>query len=151
MMNYARQVTLETVKGLTVTELDYLHDEESNSIGALLLHIASTDFYYQKKSFEERELTEEEDKKWEAASYLGDTGREKIKGNDLKYYIDILTEERQIIYELLKEKDDEWLYKERELWGKIANHYFMWFHTFEDEIHHRGQINWLKKRLKNIS
>lgn len=149
MMNYARKVTLESVEGLTVEELDYLHDEKSNSIGALLLHIASTDFYFRKLSFEERELTEEEDKKWEAASYLGNTGREKIKGNDLKYYTDILNEERQIIYELLREKDDEWLYKESELWGKTGNNYFMWFHVFEDEINHRGQINWLRKRIKS--
>lgn len=148
MMNYARQVTLQSVKGLTVEELDYLHDEKSNSIGALLLHIASNDFYFQKLSFEERELTEDENKKWEAAALLGNKGREKIHGNDLNYYIDILNEERQIIYELLKEKDDEWLHKETEIWGKTGNNYFMWFHTFEDEINHRGQINWLRKRIK---
>ncbi len=149
MMNYARQITLDSVNGLTVKELDYLHDEESNSIGALLLHIASTDFYFQKLSFEERELTEEENKKWEAAAFLGNNGREKIKGNNLKYYTDILNEERQIIYELLKKKDDKWLHKESELWGKTGNNYFMWFHVFEDEINHRGQINWLRKRIKN--
>ena len=118
MMNYARQVTLQSVKGLTVEELDYLHDKESNSIGALLLHIASTDFFFQKLSFEERELTEEEDKKWEAASYLGNAGREKIKGNDLKYYIDILNDERSRIYELLKNKDEDWLEK-RVPYGKV--------------------------------
>lgn len=149
MMNYARKITLESVEGLTVNELDYLHDEKSNSIGALLLHIASTDFYFQKLSFEGRELTEEEEKHWAAASYLGDAGREKIQGNDLKYYTDILYEERHIIYELLREKDDEWLHKETELWGKTGNNYFMWFHVLEDEINHRGQINWLRKRIKN--
>jgi hypothetical protein len=105
MMNYARYTTLESVKGLTVKELDYLHDEESNSIGALLLHIASNDFYFQKLSFEERKLTEEEEKKWKPASHLGNAGREKIKGNDLNYYIEILNEERNRIYELLKSKE----------------------------------------------
>jgi hypothetical protein len=35
MMNYARHTTLSAVAGLGVDELDYLHDPESNSIGAL--------------------------------------------------------------------------------------------------------------------
>lgn len=149
MMNYARYVTLESVKGLTVEQLDHLHDKESNSIGALLYHIASTDFYFRILTFEERELTPEEDKKWEAASYLGEKGREQIKGNELKFYVDILNEERNKIYELLKEKDDEWLEKKMQWHKYTSNFHHIWFHAFEDEINHRGQINWLKKRLKD--
>jgi len=38
MMKYARSTTLKAVAGSSVDELDYLHDPESNSIGALLLH-----------------------------------------------------------------------------------------------------------------
>ena len=60
MMNYARQVTLHSVNGLTVKELDHIFDDKSNSIGALLLHIASVEYFYQKFTFEERDLTEEE-------------------------------------------------------------------------------------------
>jgi uncharacterized damage-inducible protein DinB len=149
MMNYARQITLESVKGLTVKELDYLHDEQSNSIGALLLHIASTDFYFQKMSLEETEFTEEELKKWKASSELGEAGREEIKGNDLNYYISILNDVRSRTYELLKEKDDVWLEKKVPYEKFESNNFHMWFHVFEDEINHRGQINWLKKRIKN--
>ncbi|MBK8551541.1 MAG: DUF664 domain-containing protein [Ignavibacteria bacterium] len=149
MMNYARYTTLGSVKGLTVEQLDYLHDKESNSIGALLYHIASTDFYFRILTFEERELTPEEDKKWEAASYLGEKGRELIKGNDLKFYVNILNEERNKVYELLKEKDDEWLEKKMQWYGNTANFHHIWFHAFEDEINHRGQISWLRKRLKS--
>jgi hypothetical protein len=28
-----------------------------------------------------------------------------------------------------------------------ANNHFKWFHVFEDEINHRGQIRWLRARL----
>jgi hypothetical protein len=35
MMNYARPTRLKAVTGLGVGELDYLHDAQSNSIGAL--------------------------------------------------------------------------------------------------------------------
>ena len=150
MMNYARYVTLASVKGLTVEQLDYLHDKESNSIGALLYHIASTDFYFRIITFEERELTPEENEKWEAPSFLGKKGREEIKGNDLEFYINVLNEERNKIYELFKDKDDEWLEKKMEWYGNTSNYHHIWFHAFEDEINHRGQINWLKKRLRKV-
>ena len=41
MMHYVRSTTLAAVAGLGIEELDYLHDPQSNSIGALLLHIAA--------------------------------------------------------------------------------------------------------------
>ena len=40
MLSYARQTTLAAVEGLTREQLDHLHDERSNSIGALLAHVA---------------------------------------------------------------------------------------------------------------
>jgi len=150
MMSYARFVTLQSVKEFTINELDYLMDEKSNSIGALLLHIASTDFYFQKLSFENRELTEEEFKIWQAAAKLGEQGRKEIRGNDLNYYIEKLNEVRNRTYELMKEKDDKWL-ETRIPFGKLeSNYYHLWFHVFEDEINHRGQINLIKKRASEL-
>ena len=43
MMNYVRSTTLSAVEGLGAGELDHLHDPLSNSIGALLSHIAATE------------------------------------------------------------------------------------------------------------
>lgn len=148
MMNHARLGTIGSVKGLTVKELDYLHDHKSNSIGALLLHIAAVDFFYQKESFEERELNDEEFNIWKAAWNLGELARKEIRNNDLDYYVNILNEVRTNTYELLKQKDDEWLEKEIPYGDHKSNNYYLWFHVFEDEINHRGQINWLKKRIK---
>jgi uncharacterized damage-inducible protein DinB len=148
MMNYARSVTIESVQSLTIPQLDFLLDEKANSVGALLLHIASTDLYYRIFSFENRELTEEEDKLWAPASYLGAPAREHIKGNSVEYYLDVLNSERNKVLELFKSVNDDWLYEEKPLWyNKPANNYFMWFHVFEDEINHRGQINLIRKRL----
>lgn len=64
MMNYARYTTLEAVKGLTVEQLDYLLDAQSNSIGALLLHYAAVEYAYQVATFEQRDLSEEELTRW---------------------------------------------------------------------------------------
>ncbi|OCT11593.1 integrase [Paenibacillus pectinilyticus] len=148
MMNYARYTTLEAVKNLSVHELDFLLDAESNSIGALLLHFAAVEYAYQVETFEKRELNEEEMSIWGAAIHLGEEGREKIKGNDLSYYVTKLNEVRERSYDLFKTVNDDWLDQQEEFWhNKQANHYFMWFHVLEDEINHRGQIRMVRKRL----
>ncbi|MBD0380240.1 DinB family protein [Paenibacillus sedimenti] len=147
MMNYARYSTLRAVEGLTTEQLDYKLDETSNSIGALLLHFAAVEVAYQLETFEHRDLNEEEMKIWGAALDLGEQGC-TIKGNPLEYYVNILNEVRTKTYEVFKTKTDEWLYEEYPFWQeRPANHYFMWYHVFEDEINHRGQIRWMKKRL----
>jgi hypothetical protein len=43
MINYARHTTLSAVADLKVDQFDYLHDPQSNSIGALVLHIAAAE------------------------------------------------------------------------------------------------------------
>jgi uncharacterized damage-inducible protein DinB len=148
MMNYARLTTLNTVKGLSRNQLDYLHDSECNSIGGLLSHIAAVEFGYQILTFEKREFTEEELNQWRPALDLGDLGRQNIKGKDLDYYINLIDKVRQKTLEEFKKRNDEWLNEETSFWGnKQANNYFKWFHVFEDEINHRGQMRWIKKRL----
>lgn len=54
ILAYARQTTLRAVEGLTIAELDHLQDGASNSIGALLAHIAVVERGYQCLTFEER-------------------------------------------------------------------------------------------------
>ncbi|MCM3783516.1 DinB family protein [Neobacillus mesonae] len=150
MMNYARYTTLEEVKGLSKDQLDFLMDDKCNSIGALLMHFAGVEYAYQIHTFERRELNEEEMIKWGPSLNLGSEGREHIKGNELQYYLNIMDEVRNQTMELFKKVDDDWLYQEEEFWyNKPANYYFMWFHVFEDEINHRGQIRMIKKRLSN--
>ncbi len=86
MMNYARHTTLSDVDGMTVEQLDYLHDSESNSIGALLLHLAAVDVWYQAATFESRDLGAEEMREWGAGLDLGAKARREIRGHDLDYY-----------------------------------------------------------------
>ncbi|MBE2218472.1 MAG: DUF664 domain-containing protein [Ignavibacteria bacterium] len=150
MMNYARSVTIDSVRNLSPSQLDFLLDEKANSIGALLMHIASTDFFFRIFSFEKRELTTEEDEEWAPASYLDEPARKHIKGNSVEYYLEVLMNERNKVLDKLKTVNDAWLYEEVPFWNnKPANNYFMWFHVFEDEINHRGQINLLRKRIPN--
>ena len=148
MMYYIRFVTLESVKNLSVARLDYQIDEKSNSIGSLLKHIAATEYFFQSLTFEKRELNDMEIEKWKSALQLGESGRKNIRGNNLEYYLDILNRTRAQTLDIFKTKNDDWLYEVIPFWNnKPSNNYFFWFHVFEDEINHRGQINWLKKRI----
>lgn len=148
MMNYARFTTVEEVKDLSIEQLDFLLDPESNSIGALLLHFAAVEYAYQVATFEQRGLNEEELKEWGPALNLGQEGRDHIRGHQIDYYFAKMEQVRLQTLHYLKSVDDEWLYIEEPFWyNQHANYYFMWFHVFEDEINHRGQIRMIRKRL----
>ena len=143
---YARHTTLAAVQGLSVAELDHLHDDSSNSIGALLAHIAVVERGYHCLTFEERRPSAQEQAAWEPALTLGAEGRRLLCGKPLEHYAEALSEARRLTLEGLAARDDDWL--ERPLRAAPAmNAHFAWFHAAEDEINHRGQIRWLRSRL----
>ncbi|HEX8559001.1 MAG TPA: DinB family protein [Pyrinomonadaceae bacterium] len=147
MMNYARRTTLDEVEGLSVEQLDYLHDAHSNSIGALLLHVAAVEAWYQEATFGTRAYDDGGAEPWEAALDLGERSRREVKGRGVDFYLRALERVRAKTLEELALRDDRWLDEEAPFWeGQPANNYFKWFHVFEDEINHRGQIRWLRKR-----
>jgi uncharacterized damage-inducible protein DinB len=143
---YARSTTFVAVEGMTVEELDYLHDSQSNSIGALLAHIAAVERSYQVMTFEDRALSAEENARWSIALKLGADARRALRGYPLDHYLDDLKSVRQITLAGLAAKDDAWLERLVTPAPKINVHW-AWFHAAEDEINHRGQIRWLRKRL----
>jgi uncharacterized damage-inducible protein DinB len=151
MLNYNRDTIVRSVKGLTVEQLDFLFDPHANTIGALLLHLAAVEKFYQVNAFEgKQDFTESEKKEWGAALDLGDAGRKEIKGHDLPFYLDKLATVRAHTLEVLKTKDDAWLLALDPVWSKPdepINTYWKWFHVCEHESNHRGQIAWLKSRL----
>ena len=147
MLSYARQTTLQVVEGLTREQLDHLHDERSNSIGALLAHIAAAERWYQLVTFEERRPTTAENDPSSAAMELGDKGRREIRGHELPFYLDELRRTREATLAALAERDDTWLEAPLRIAPNLNAHW-AWFHIAEDEINHRGQIRWLRARLR---
>ncbi|MCA0969230.1 DinB family protein [Halobacillus litoralis] len=146
-MEYVRRTTLEAVQGLTVSELDALHKPDGNTIGALLLHIAAVEKGFQIEFFDGRKPNAEETKEWGPAYSLGASAREVIQGNPLDYYVHKLDEVRNRTLEVFSQKSDRWLFEDC-LWDQQpSNHYFIWFHVYEDEINHRGQIRIIRKML----
>lgn len=150
MLSYARSTTLGAVDGLSVAELDHLHDDQSNSIGALLAHLAAVERSYQVLTLEDRMLSAQENDALSTALKLGEEGRRKLRGKPLEHYLEQLTTVRRDTLEALASRDDEWLDKSVELAPKINAHW-AWFHVAEDEINHRGQIRWLRARLPGRS
>src|SRR3989440_6244969 len=97
MLTWMRNAILQPAQGLTVTQLDYLHDAKANSIGALLLHLAAIERLYQLHTFEGRKWDDWDEmtvKEWGVPAGLGDAARQTIRGHDLSYYLDRLREGR---------------------------------------------------------
>ena len=151
MMTYTRQTTLAAVKDLTERELDYLHDAGSNSIGGLLAHITAVEAYYQAVSLDGRPLTPEEDARLGAALALGDRGRAEIRGLPLERYLVQMDVVRSRTLAELAKRNDSWLTETVTLRETTLSHHWIWFHVFEDELNHRGQIRWLKARAPGAS
>ena len=147
MMNYVRSTTLSAVAGLSVSELDYLYDSQSNSIGALLSHIAAAEVGYQAATFFGRGLDEQERQEWGAALDLGERARREIRGHELDHYVSRLERVRATTLAELGRRTDQWLdERTSSTGGREVNNYFKWFHVFGHEINHRGQMRWLRTR-----
>jgi uncharacterized damage-inducible protein DinB len=147
MLSFARHTTLAAVEGLSIRELDHLHDETSNSIGALLAHLAVVERGYQCLTFEDRRASAQEQASWEPALTLGLEGRQRLRGKTLEEYLHELNEVRRITLAGLAARDDAWL--EQTLPAAPAmNAHFAWFHVVQHEVNHRGQMRWFRARLR---
>jgi len=142
---------INATKNLTVSDLDYLIDRNANTIGALMLHLAATETYYQLHTFEGKKWgiwPDSVKQQWDPAMNLGDAGRKTIKGHDLDYYLKILQETRAKSLAEFHKRDDAWLMAVDKDWPwGPTNNYCKWFHVCEHEAHHTGQIAFLRKRL----
>ncbi len=148
MLNNLSDRVEYAVGNMTQAELDYQIDEKSNSIGALIMHLAATELYYQEATFGNSKLSNEELEELRIAMELGEEGRQHIKGHDVAYYLDMYKNARKKTLELLKEKDDNWLAEIPE--GSKVNNHFSWFHVMEHQSSHLGQILLLKKRIPEV-
>lgn len=153
MLTWMREANgvINATKDLTTADLDYLIDPKANTIGALMLHLAATETYYQLNTFEGKKWDSWPDsvkQQWDVAMNLGEPARKNIKGHDRNYYLNILQETRAKTLAEFKKRDDAWLVAaDKEFpWGP-TNNLCKWFHVCEHEAHHTGQIAFLRKRL----
>jgi hypothetical protein len=134
-------------KNMSVEQLDYLHDEKSNTVGALIMHLVATEVIYLDMTIHGTKGFREENKaRWDTPMNLDKGARVDIKGNPLSYYKEAHDEIRNITKTEFKKKNDDWL-----LGGATKewnwNNYCKWFHVVEHYANHRGQITWYAKRM----
>ena len=149
-MEWIRESVILATKGLSQTQLDFLVDSKSNTIGALLMHLAATDVIYQDLTFNKlQDFSPENKTKWGVAMGLGDEGRKQIKGHNLDYYVSALTEVRETTLKEFKKRDDKWFAEvDPHFFGDLpTNNFCKWFHVCEHEANHRGQMTVIRKRL----
>ena len=112
MLAFTREQVEHNVKGLTQPDLDFLFDANANTIGALLLHLAATETYYQMNTFggmKRDSMPEDVKKKWDVPMNLGEAARKEIKGHSLDYYLDALHQAREKSLAEFRKRDDKWL------------------------------------------
>ena len=144
MLDNLKARVVRNVANLDQKGTDFLLDENANSPGAIIYHLAATEAYYQVYTFEGRGFNAEEAKKWETALNLGDKARKEFKEKPISYYLKIYDEVRSKTKTLLKTKDDEWL--KNKIGG--MNIHWAWFHVMEHQANHMGQLALIKKRIK---
>jgi uncharacterized damage-inducible protein DinB len=151
MLTWMQKMALMPARNLKQTDLDYLFDSHANTIGALLLHLAATETYYQMNTFDGMKWGSWPNavkEKWDAAMNLGKAGRDTIKGHDLDYYLKTLQETREKSLAEFRKRDDAWLMSVDKNWPwGPTNNYCKWFHVCEHQSHHAGQIAFLRTRL----
>jgi hypothetical protein len=145
MLNNMSSRVEAQVRSMDPKKIDYLFDENANSIGALIMHLAAAEVYYQVYTFENRGFNDEEKEKWQDALDLGEKARKRFKGKDVSYYLEQFREVRKKTIEGLRKHNDEWLMEVKP--GSDSNTYFSWFHMVEHQSSHLGQIRLIEKRL----
>lgn len=154
MMGFMRWQVLGSTKGLTTEQLDFLLDDKANRIGAMLNHLAATDALYHEHVFKGVEWGKWDSsvqQKWGVAMALGDPARQAIKGNNLDYYLNLLSETRESTLAELRRRDDKWLMTVDQHWPwGPTNNYCKLFHVCEHEGNHNGQIKLVKSRIPGV-
>lgn len=110
--------------------------------------MACVEWAYGVATFEDRLPTAEEKAAWGPALRLGAEARKRYCGWTLDEYTALLDQVRQHTLNQLAQRDDVWLNREFTLAdGSLVNNRWAWFHVFEDEPSHRGQVLLIRNHL----
>lgn len=134
----------QQVKDLDQSQIDFQYDADANSIGSLIMHLVSTESYYQVATLKGRDWTEDERTKFGIAGELNEKVKNKLKGKPIQYYLDLWDEVREQTLKELKTKDDDWFASNIE---EGLNNHYIWYHVMEHSANHMGQIATIKNRL----
>ena len=89
MLEDLKERITQQVADLDQSQTDFLYDSDANSIGSLLMHLVSTESYYQIATLEGREWTEEERTSFGLAGELNEEVKRILKGKPISYYLEL--------------------------------------------------------------
>tara|TARA_R110002012_G_scaffold319389_4_gene539859 strand:- start:18766 stop:19332 length:567 start_codon:yes stop_codon:yes gene_type:complete len=145
MLEDLKSRVTSSVANLNQNEVDFLLDDDANRIGAMILHLAATEKYYQLYTFENRSFNKEENDTWLLPLELGEPARKELVNKPIRYYLDIWDDVRKETLRLLKTKDDKWLHSKVK--NSSMNNHWAWYHVMEHQANHMGQIRLIIKRV----
>ncbi len=144
MLEETKNLITANVKDLNQEQTDFLFDGQANSIGAMIMHLAATESYFQVETLEERVWTPEEVEFWGIAGGLGAASRKTLKGKPISYYLELWNQVRNKTLEGLKSRDDKWFASNID---EGINNHGAWFHILKHAANHMGQIELVKSRF----
>jgi len=134
----------EQVKDLDQSQVDFMYDANANSIGALIMHLVSTESYYQVATLKGRDWTEYERMRFGVAGVINKDVKNMLKGMPITHYLELWDDVREITLKELRTKDDDWFASNIE---EGMNYHYIWYHVMEHSANHMGQILTVKNRL----
>ena len=137
---------IRNVQNSSIEELDFIPNLNINSIGNILIHITSVEFYYQRLTFENRLLDEKESRQWFSAIKMDENCRKQFKNYSIEYYLNEYRKVRKHTLDLFKSKEDTWL--DLIPSNSQEDNYSCWLHVMEHQSYHLGQIVQLFKIKK---
>lgn len=148
----APATTFKYIQNISQEELDWQPYEGWNTVGALLSHIIAGDYAFKIYFIEKREMTKEEEAKWNPGIEMGKYINE-LKGKSPEYYQEELMKSFQVMKEAIQQLSTEQLLERRyDVYDKVNGSDLAWtlYHSAEDEVHHRGQISIIRKLYKQM-
>ena len=142
-----RKNLLRMINDIDDLMVDYTPDERTvETIGTLLYHIAGVEWSWIVADIEGKEIPFE---KWKYAYPLSeDVNITQPVGKGVKFYLDLLEEVRNEVYEKLKEFSDDDLGRIVKIGGNRFSIEWILYHVIEHEAMHLGQISLLKRLYK---
>ena len=147
MLQEVREKLLNIVDDLPEEILDFTPDERNfETIGTLLLHIAAIEWSWVFEDIDGLEMDYEKFK--HAFALRSDVDIPQLKGKKKQFYVELLKEVREEVYQRMKKMTDKDL--EREIRSDSNKYNIEWilFHIIEHEATHIGQVLLLKRLFK---
>jgi uncharacterized damage-inducible protein DinB len=145
MLEKVRNTTIELISDLSMEQLDYMNENFVNSLAKLSMHICAVEKGYI-NFFKNTEMSNAEAMYWQPF-LSGELIKVGKLNKEFSFYEDLLKQSNYESLEILRNKDDAWLFQILDFGNTKTNRLFYLFHRMEDEMQHQGQMKLIRKLI----